>query len=70
MTASEQVVAREPKYYSVKRHLLDLIGTLAPGEPDADVSAAETAVRTLVVRAREDLEIAAGVERALSGSAR
>jgi len=44
--------------------------TLAPGDPDADISAAGSAVRTLVVRAREDLEIAAGVERALSASAR
>jgi GntR family transcriptional regulator len=24
---------REPKYYSVKRHLLDIIGTLTPGSP-------------------------------------
>jgi GntR family transcriptional regulator len=25
--------AREPKYYAVKRHLLDIIGTLTPGSP-------------------------------------
>ncbi|MDQ2875762.1 MAG: acetate/propionate family kinase [Actinomycetota bacterium] len=34
-------------------------------EPDADISAADAAVRTLVVTSREDLEIAAGVERLL-----
>lgn len=34
-------------------------------QPDAEIGAAGAAVRTLVVRAREDLQIAAGVERAL-----
>jgi acetate kinase len=37
--------------------------------PDVEVSADGAAVRTLVVRSREDLQIAAGVEQAL-GSAR
>jgi acetate kinase len=42
--------------------------TLAePEDEDVEVSAAGAAVRTFVVRAREDLEIAAGVERTLSG---
>jgi acetate kinase len=39
-------------------------------EPDADLSAEGAAVRTLVVRAREDLQIAAGVERALGRTGR
>ncbi|MEU2348481.1 acetate/propionate family kinase [Modestobacter sp. NPDC049651] len=38
----------------------------ATGNPDTDVSAAGPGVRVLVVRAREDLQIAAGVVRALS----
>ena len=38
----------------------------ADAEPDVDVSAAEARVRTLVVRSREDLEIAAGVEDLLA----
>jgi acetate kinase len=37
-------------------------------EPDADISTADAAARTLVVTAREDLEIAAGVERLLGGA--
>ena len=36
-----------------------------PDGPDTEVGAAGAGVRTLVVRAREDLEIAAGVERVL-----
>jgi acetate kinase len=39
----------------------------ASAEPDADVSAADASVRTLVVTSREDLEIAAGVELLLGG---
>jgi len=39
----------------------------ASAEPDADISAADAAARTLVVASREDLEIADGVERLLSG---
>jgi len=35
-------------------------------EPDADVSTASATARTLVIASREDLEIAAGVERLLS----
>jgi hypothetical protein len=42
-------------------------------EPDTDISAvnisADDGVRTLVVASREDLEIAAGVERALGRGA-
>lgn len=37
----------------------------AGGQPDIDISADEAAVRTLVVRSREDLQIAAGVARLL-----
>ena len=37
-----------------------------PDAADTEVSAAGATVRTLVVRAREDLQIAAGVERALA----
>lgn len=37
-----------------------------PDAPDAAISAPGATVRTLVVRAREDLEIAAGAERALA----
>jgi acetate kinase len=39
----------------------------ASAEPDADISAADAAARTLVVASREDLEIADGVERLLGG---
>jgi acetate kinase len=39
------------------------------GDPDADISAAGAAVNTLVVRSREDLQIAAGVEHALGDPA-
>ena len=39
-------------------------------QPDADVSQAGAAVRTLVVRSREDLQIAAGVEQALRSRTR
>ena len=38
----------------------------ADAEPDVDISAADAGVRTLVVRSREDLEIAAGVEHLLA----
>ena len=38
----------------------------AQAQPDVDVSAHDAAVRTLVVRSREDLEIAAGVEHLLA----
>jgi acetate kinase len=42
-----------------------------PHQPDADITAAGAPVRTLVVRSREDLQIASGVEQALApGSAR
>ena len=34
-------------------------------QPDADISADGAAVRALVLRSREDLQIAAGVEQAL-----
>jgi acetate kinase len=39
----------------------------AAAQPDADVSAPDAAVRTLVVRAREDLEIAREVRTVLGG---
>jgi acetate kinase len=39
----------------------------AAAEPDADISAAAAAVRTLVVASREDLEIADGVRQLLEG---
>ena len=42
-------------------------GLNSSAEPDADISAADAAARTLVVTSREDLEIAAGVERLLGG---
>jgi acetate kinase len=42
-------------------------GGQAGGDADAEVSAAGSAVRTLVITAREDLEIAAGVRAALGG---
>jgi acetate kinase len=35
------------------------------GEPDAEITAPDTTVRTLVIRSREDLQIAAGVQQAL-----
>lgn len=36
-------------------------------QPDADISAGGATVRTLIVRSREDLQMAAGVEQALRG---
>jgi acetate kinase len=46
---------------------LDAGAVLAdPDAPDAEVTAEDARVRTLVVRAREDLQIAAGVERVLA----
>jgi acetate kinase len=42
-------------------------GANAGARPDMDVSAAGAAVRTLVVAAREDLEIARGTRAVLSG---
>jgi acetate kinase len=42
-------------------------GLNSSAEPDADISAADAAARTLVVTSREDLEIAEGVERLLGG---
>jgi acetate kinase len=39
----------------------------APDAPDVEITGPGAAVRTLVVRAREDLQIAAGVEQALAG---
>jgi acetate kinase len=41
-----------------------------PGEADADITAAGAPVRVLVVRSREDLEIAAGVGQALAAAGR
>lgn len=43
-------------------------GRDAAAEPDADVSAAGAAVRTLVVTAREDLEMARQVRAVLAGT--
>ncbi|PZS32352.1 MAG: acetate/propionate family kinase [Pseudonocardiales bacterium] len=42
----------------------------AAAEPDTDISSRDAGVATLVVAAREDLQIAAGVEQALTSSAR
>jgi acetate kinase len=39
----------------------------ATAQPDADITAADAEARTLVVRAREDLEIASQTRRAISG---
>src|SRR4051794_11323954 len=33
MRSGRELPPREPKYYAVKRHLLDIIGTLTPGSP-------------------------------------
>jgi acetate kinase len=41
-----------------------------PGDPDVEITAPGASVRTFVVRSREDLQIAAGVEQALAGRAR
>jgi acetate kinase len=42
-------------------------GSADPEAADGEISGRDSDVRVLVVRAREDLEIAAGVERALGG---
>ncbi len=39
--------------------------TVTPGEPDREISSGESVVRTLVVEAREDLEIAHEVRQTL-----
>jgi acetate kinase len=44
---------------------LDLVKNEDPGSDDADVSAPDARVRTLVVRAREDLQIARAVRAVL-----
>jgi acetate kinase len=41
-----------------------------PGDPDTEITGTGGDVRTLVVRSREDLQIAAGVERVLAADAR
>lgn len=61
MTVTDRDAAappREPKYYQVKRHLLDLIGSMAPGSmvPTERVLTAELATsRTTVRRALGEL---------------
>lgn len=58
MAGSEQILAREPKYYSVKRHLLELIGTLAPGQPvptERELTVELATSRTTVRRALSEL---------------
>jgi acetate kinase len=42
------------------------VGFNETAEPDAELSAAGASVRTFVVEAREDLEIALGVRRAIT----
>jgi acetate kinase len=42
----------------------------AAAEPDIDIGSDDADVRTLVIASREDLEITAGVEQVLTGSAR
>jgi acetate kinase len=44
------------------------VRTTAPGVPDREISSSDTVVRTLVVEAREDLQIAHEVRLVLSGS--
>ena len=54
----DRAPAREPKYYAVKRHLLDLIGSLPPGSmvPTERVLTVELATsRTTVRRALSEL---------------
>jgi GntR family transcriptional regulator len=58
VAAGESASAREPKYYVVKRHLLDLIGTLPPGSlvPTERVLTVELGTsRTTVRRALSEL---------------
>lgn len=52
------VELREPKYYTVKRHLLDLIGPLAPGSPvptERELATSLATSRTTVRQALVDL---------------
>lgn len=56
MTSTVRQPAREPKYYTVKRHLLDYIETLAPGAPvpterelAAELATSRTTVRQALV---------------------
>lgn len=56
MTASADAKPREPKYYTVKRHLLDAIGSLPPGsavpterELATELSTSRTTVRQALV---------------------
>jgi GntR family transcriptional regulator len=58
VAANERVATREPKYYLVKRHLLDLIGSLPPGSlvPTERVLTVELGTsRTTVRRALSEL---------------
>ncbi|SOD97564.1 acetate/propionate family kinase [Blastococcus haudaquaticus] len=48
----------------------DAVRSIDGDNPDADITGADSRVRTLVVRAREDLQIAAGVVQALGHRAR
>ena len=52
MARTAERPVREPKYYTVKRHLLDTIGTLPPGSPvptervlSAELGTSRTTVR-------------------------
>ncbi len=55
-SAASQRLPREPKYYTVKRHLLDIIGSLPPGSPvptervlTAELATSRTTVRQALI---------------------
>jgi len=58
MTAIQDGAGAEPKYYAVKRHLLDFIGSLEPGSPvptERELAGAWETSRTTVRQALADL---------------
>jgi len=58
MTVGPPAPAKEPKYYSVKRHLLEIIGTLPAGSPvptERELTARVGTSRTTVRQALSDL---------------
>ncbi len=60
MGVAEGTAATEPKYYSVKRHLLDYIGALAPGSPvptERELALARHTSRTTVRQALSELVV-------------
>lgn len=60
MTIADELTAVEPKYYAVKRHLLEFIGRLEPGAPvptERELAAVMQTSRTTVRQALTELVV-------------